>query len=190
MRGLNDPIKQREVVSLVRMNKISLFGLIEHKIKEVNCPRIINSMFHSWSFAHNFANAPSGRLCIVWDPNVLTLSVLNQSSQAIHCLVQTLSMDIKFYATFVYGSNLLIERRELWHDLTNWRCLDPWVILGDFNALRYQREKIGCDHHWPPHMEELNQCIDTNDLEDLRYTGCQFTWANKQAPPAICCHQN
>lgn len=89
--------------------------------------------------------------------------------------------DLKFFATFVYGSNLYIERQELWQDLTTWNCTDPWIILGDFNANRFQSEKIGGDQLWPPHMEEFNQCIITNELVDLRYTGYQFTWANKQA---------
>jgi hypothetical protein len=62
MRGLNDPIKQREVVSFVKTNKLSLFGLIEHKIKEVNCSRTFKSMFPFWSFAHNSVIAPSGRI--------------------------------------------------------------------------------------------------------------------------------
>ncbi|KAH7866207.1 hypothetical protein Vadar_017075 [Vaccinium darrowii] len=126
-------------------------------------------MFPYWSFTNNTAIAPSGRICVVWDPAVLSLSVLSQSTQGIHCLVQTLSGDIKFMATFVYGSNLYLQRQKLWQDLTNWNCSDPWIVLGDFNATRFQTEKIGGDQLWPSHLEDFNKCIVSNELEDLRY---------------------
>jgi exonuclease III len=183
MRGLNDPIKQKEVASFVRANNLSLFGLLEHKIREANYPRIINYMFPGWSFVHNSALAPNGRICVVWDPSILTLSVVSQSSQSIHCCVQHVSDDFKFFVNFVYGSNLYLERKDLWNAFTACNVLDPWIILGDFNALRCLSDKIGGDSHWPPHMEDFNDCIAAKDLEDLRYSGHHFTWSNKQDPP-------
>lgn len=180
MRGLNDPIKQKEVTSFVRKNNMSLFGLLEHKIKDAKLSKIIDSMFPSWSVVHNSAIAPNGRICVVWDPSILNLSVERQSSQSIHCSIQPVSGGTKFMATFVYGSNLFMERKDLWNDLTVCNTSEPWVILGDFNALRYITDKIGGDNHWPPHMEDFNNCVVTNELEDLRYSGCHFTRSNKQ----------
>lgn len=182
MRGLNDPIKQIEIKSFVKNNNMSLIGLIEHKIKEPNSGRILNSMLPNWSFVHNYAHAPIGRNFVSWNPDLGTLNVLGQSSQAIHYQVQSVVGDIQFIATFVYGSNKYLERVDLWHDLSLWNSTNPWVILGYFNALRFPFDKVGGDRHWPSYMGTFNNCITSNELYDLRYSGCHFTWANKQDP--------
>lgn len=181
MRGLNDPIKQKEVRFFVNKNKLSLLGLVEHKIKESNSSRILKSMLPFWDFAHNYTHSPNGRIIVTWDPSIVHVSVLGSSSQAIHCNVQSLSGDVQFLATVVYGSNFYCERNELWQSLTSWRSPTPWIILGDFNAIRSQSDKMGGDCHWPPHMEDFNKCISHNDLDDLKYSGCHYTWSNKQA---------
>lgn len=54
IRGLNDPIKQKEVKSFVKNNKLSLMGLIEHKIKEPKSSRVFGLLFPQWSSIFNF----------------------------------------------------------------------------------------------------------------------------------------
>lgn len=178
MRGLNDPIKQKEVRSFVTINKLSFLGLVEHKIKEPNASKILTSMLPFWNFVHNYVQAPNGRIIVAWDPTAVDINILDKSSQAIHCQV-SIPSGTQFVATFVYGSNSYVERTELWNSLNSWRSSLSWIVLGDFNALRFPSDKVGGDYHWPPHMEDLNKCISHNDLDDLRYTGCHFTWANK-----------
>lgn len=39
LRGLNDPLKQSEAKKWVKINKLALVGLIEHKIKEPKSPK-------------------------------------------------------------------------------------------------------------------------------------------------------
>ena len=185
MRGLNDPLKQREVRSFVNKNNLSIIGLVEHKIKEINFCRITCSMFPFWSFVHNYSHSASGRICVGWDSSIVSVDVLGQSSQAIHCLVKSVAGNLQFVATFVYGSNLYNERIDLWRDLNSWNNPGPWVILGDFNALRFPSDKVGGDNHWPPHMDNFGQCINANELDDLKYTGCHFTWSNKQDPSHV-----
>ena len=96
-------LSKKKLHLLLELINFHFFGLIEHKIKDTNCSRIINSMFPCWSFVHNSALAPIGRICVVWDPSMLSLSVVSQSSQAIHCSIQFASGITKFNATFVYG---------------------------------------------------------------------------------------
>lgn len=64
-RGLNDPIKQKEVKSFVNKNKLSLLGLLEHKIKEDFASRIIKFVCPQWDFVNNYSHAPSGRIFCV-----------------------------------------------------------------------------------------------------------------------------
>lgn len=60
---------------------------------------------------------PIGRILVCWDPNVISLKVLDQSNQFIHCEVQTIDGNNPFLTTFVYGSNNYLERQDLWHSL-------------------------------------------------------------------------
>lgn len=182
MRGLNDPLKQKEVKQLVRKYNLSLIGLLEHKIKEPNSNRILNSMLPNWSFANNYPCAPVGRICVSWDPSIITLIVLAQSNQAIHCQIQSVSGGVHFLATFVYGSNIYFEREILQHDLSIWNSSSPWVILGDFNALCYPSDKVGGNRHWPSYMDAFSNCICSNEVDDLRYSGCQLPGSISKTP--------
>lgn len=108
---------------------------------------------------------------------------MSKSSQYIHCEVHVLQTGLLFYTTFVYGSNDLIERQELWNSLLNFKTNSPWVSLGDFNAIRSPKEKNGGLTHWPPHMDEFKNCLYSCEVDDLRFSSCYFTWSNKQDFP-------
>lgn len=84
LRGLNDPLKQSEARKWVKNNNLSLVGLIEHKSKEPKAQNIVNIMFPHWHAANNFALGPLGRIPLCWDPLILAIQVLTQSSQFIH----------------------------------------------------------------------------------------------------------
>ena len=48
VRGLNDPIKQKEVVSRIRNNNINLVCLLETRIKESKMKAVISRHFQGW----------------------------------------------------------------------------------------------------------------------------------------------
>ena len=50
IRGLNDPIKQAEVRRFLRDEKLSLCGLVETKVKEVNFVNVSRAIHPSWKF--------------------------------------------------------------------------------------------------------------------------------------------
>jgi hypothetical protein len=180
LRGLNDPLKQREAKNWVINNKLSLIGLLEHKIKEPKVSRVVNTVLPQWSFVSNHSSSPMGRLLICWNPLVFNVQVLSQSSQFIHCQVQSCNGQFSFEATFIYGATSYLDRQQLWTDLQQLCVVTPWVVLGDFNAIRSPMEKVGGDRTWLTWMEDFNSCIQSTELLDLRYSGCQYTWSNKQ----------
>ena len=53
-----------------------------------------------------------------------------------------------------------------------------WIIAGDFNAIRFGYEGCGGSNDWPQYMNDFNDCCIEAELEDLNYTGMQFTWGN------------
>lgn len=125
LRGLNDPIKQREAKLFIKNNNLSLIGLLEHKVKEANAKRILNFICPHWHFAHNYNFAPIGRILVCWDPQILTVNVLNQSSQYIHCEVHSIHSGLVFLTTFVYGANDYVDRHDLWSSLLNLKTTSP-----------------------------------------------------------------
>ncbi|XP_028111135.1 uncharacterized protein LOC114309562 [Camellia sinensis] len=52
--------------------------------------------------------------------------------------------------------------------------------MGDFNAIRYPHEKIGVSQSWSSAKELFNYSILQAGFDDISYSGCHFTWANKQ----------
>ncbi|XP_077232357.1 uncharacterized protein LOC143869093 [Tasmannia lanceolata] len=85
-----------------------------------------------------------------------------------------------FTMTSVYAHNYYISRRELWTNLEKLASSNqtPWIVLGDFNAVRSQEERYG----YPPNivqMEEFNSCLTNSALTDLRSVGLNLTWNNK-----------
>lgn len=64
IRGLNDPIKQKEAKSFVSSNKLSLVGFLEHKIKAVWADRITHFICPNWSFVNNYSQAALGRIFV------------------------------------------------------------------------------------------------------------------------------
>ncbi|XP_074277141.1 uncharacterized protein LOC141600791 [Silene latifolia] len=83
----------------------------------------------------------------------------------------------------VYGSNCPVKRRTLWDSLTDMAPLvGPWVVMGDFNIVRYSHEKIGNLPAHLPDMIDFNNCLSSCGLDDIQGTGNDFTWFNKQDP--------
>ncbi|KAL3500095.1 hypothetical protein ACH5RR_039188 [Cinchona calisaya] len=79
-----------------------------------------------------------------------------------------------FYASFVYAHNEMEDRRPSWHRLCSLKSVilnEPWVILGDFNVLGFQNEKVGGDGGDMKSMQELEDCIQTVDVENLPFKG-------------------
>ncbi|XP_058211571.1 uncharacterized protein LOC131323743 [Rhododendron vialii] len=179
-RGLNDPIKQKEVKCFLSNKKLSLLGLLEHKIKEASASRIISYICPHWNFVNNYLQAPLGRILVCWDPNVIQVQVLDRSDQFLHCEVHPKCEGGPFLATFVYGGNSYLSRQTLWSSLQQLNSSSPWIVLGDFNAIRFPNEKVGGITNWPPHMNEFNRCLYALELDDLRFSGCFLTWTNRQ----------
>lgn len=55
----------------------------------------------------------------------------------------------------------------------------PWIVLGDFNYIRFSYEKIGGDALDMDSIGEFNTCLHV-ELKDMKWWGQKFTWWNKQ----------
>ncbi|KAL2905562.1 Tryptophan synthase alpha chain, partial [Bienertia sinuspersici] len=106
---------------------------------------------------------------------------LGYSDQVIHMEVQPCSGAPSFYCSFVYAHNTANERKDLWEDLRGFkRKFDgPWLLMGDINCVLDYGERLGSmvrQHEIDPGKTCFKEC----GLSDIAYTGCFYTWSNKQ----------
>ncbi|KAI8526575.1 hypothetical protein RHMOL_Rhmol12G0007000 [Rhododendron molle] len=146
IRGLNNPLKQKEVLSFIRVNCVSLFGVVEAKIRPENMVCTTARCFPAgWQFAHNLVSFPVARIIVGWDPSLLSVSIISCSDQLITLSVEVIADHKSLFVSVVYGLNLARERFSLWNNL---RSLFPvigssaWTLMGDFNVVRSPIERL------------------------------------------------
>ncbi|KAF5462658.1 hypothetical protein F2P56_018646, partial [Juglans regia] len=117
-----------------------------------------------------------GKLWVFWNiPNIFEIVL---------CTIQSVSGWFKWDAhrvlvTFVYAKCSYVDRRELWHDLEEWTDLDqPWLVLGDFNVIRRDSERVGGNPRPFISMLEFNNCIDRCGLLEVSSSGQRMSWCN------------
>ncbi|XP_074282464.1 uncharacterized protein LOC141606985 [Silene latifolia] len=124
-----------------------------------------------------------GRVWLIWNPGLFSVTILSVGSQAISAqVVENGSGDI-FYFSVVYGFNEDDLRGELWDHLSTFHdnYPGPWAVCGDFNNVLHFNERIGREVTWNE-IAAFRECVDYCGLHDLTGKGAFFTWNNKQSP--------
>ncbi|KAK9725294.1 hypothetical protein RND81_05G134400 [Saponaria officinalis] len=180
VRGMNDPLKQQEVLEFLRKNKVDCGAIIETHIKSNHINTVKRRCFSRYSLVTNLESHSRGKIWVLWDPAVVALRVLSQGAQFLHCSLLHLPSHCFFLVTFVYALNRASERLELWDSLRSFSTGSlPWICLGDFNVSLTSDERVGCVVH-EREMLEFRECLRDFSLEDHPYTSGVFTWHNKQ----------
>lgn len=178
VRGLNNPLKQHEVVNLMRKHKLDVCCFLETKLVSSKVSSMRQFRLNNWKVLSNAAAASTARIVVFWNPTTVNIELLDFSAQGLHVLISNLVHQFKFYASFVYGFNTIIARRALWDDLRNWSPNSPWLILGDFNSLLSQSDKHRGELVSTYETSDFRQCCSDLGLSDLNYSGSHFTWSN------------
>ena len=180
VRGLNDPLKQKEVVGRVRDLKINLVSLIETKVKENKINAIISKHFHGWQVAHNYSKvAYNGRIWLLW--NGLQVDLVDTMDQSITCC-ELFGMQ-RFFLSVIYGCNKGAERRRFWSHLLTMKASipnGPWLLAGDFNVIAHHSESSKCIDSQSANLKEFQDCLQELAVFDHVYFGPMFTWSNHQ----------
>jgi len=104
------------------------------------------------------------------------------SDQAIHVSVMILAANICFNTSIIYGDNNTSLHEALWSDIlsrSDGPESTPWILMGDFNVIRNQSERLGGSTTWAGHMDRLDTCIREARVDVLRYSGMHYTWTNQ-----------
>ncbi|KAL0305371.1 UNVERIFIED_CONTAM: hypothetical protein Scaly_2987700 [Sesamum calycinum] len=137
-------------------------------------------MLHNWSWFDDYSG-PAGRIWLAWCPLEVSVEILRVETQIIHCRAYNKRLHTRCLISVLYGDYDLIPRRDLWSTL---RTLsigigdEPWLVLGDFNAVIDDSEVRGRAADTSASMAEFRSCILDTGLVHLPFTGNSFTWHN------------
>lgn len=93
-------------------------------------------------FRHGVCSNDKGTIWFFWkeDDN---LTIISSSDQHFQMELTHLYLASSILITFVYASSEGRERRILWDHLANSICNTPWMVVGDFDMVASQEEKLG-----------------------------------------------
>ena len=143
VRGLNKLSKQQEVRKFISTHNVKLFSLLETRVKIPKMGILYLNVCDRWCFTTNSSVTNRGRIVVAWRAEVFTLDVLLVTAQLIHCRVDPVGPHSWCLCTFVYGYNEKSAREVLWKELGGIKSDDPWLFMGDFNAVLNLDERIG-----------------------------------------------
>ncbi|KAL2252015.1 UNVERIFIED_CONTAM: hypothetical protein Sindi_2323800 [Sesamum indicum] len=118
---------------------------------------------------------------VTWDDNVVDVHILELGNQFVHCRVTNRADSESLTITVVYGASEMIDRRSLWNTLETLareQRDDPWLVGGDFNAVREMNEVCRVSGDIRTAMEEFNAAIQEAGLIPLPMQGEWYTWHN------------
>ena len=84
VRGLNKARKQIEVARFISNHNISLFSLLETKVKRPGLGALYQRLCPSWCFTHNLDWHKGGRIIVAWKSDDVAVDIRHTSSQVIH----------------------------------------------------------------------------------------------------------
>ncbi|GFY85411.1 hypothetical protein Acr_04g0001490 [Actinidia rufa] len=175
------PLKQNGILKHIKKNKVCIIGVLETKLTQQSLEGMVGKKFKFWKSKNNLELNPHGRILILCKEDKATLEIMEKSDQVIHCLVTCKSSSIKFHLSFVYAFNTIVGRRPLWDNLRRFGsdCVVPWMILGDFNNVLSNDEKVNGLPVTSYATRDFRNCCYDTDISDMSSSGVFYTWKLK-----------
>ncbi|KAL2223941.1 UNVERIFIED_CONTAM: hypothetical protein Sindi_3075400 [Sesamum indicum] len=136
-------------------------GILETRVRLNNVMHIQSFLLPHWKWFVDYSSV-GNRIWIAWDENIVDVHILDSADQFIHCRVTNMADNESVIITVVYGASEVIDRRNLWTALEtlSQQCSDiPWMVGGDFNAVRDLNEVCGISGDIRMATEEFNAGI-------------------------------
>ena len=100
----------------------------------------------------------SGGVLVMWDTQVVNKMEEAAGRFSVSYKFTSLSDQLVWAFTSVYGPNLLRDRRFLWEELcglNRWWSV-PWCVGGDFNVVRFPSKRLGSNFFTTAMLEFSN----------------------------------
>lgn len=138
------------------------------------------------SVCSRYADGSCGGIITTWDQNAFSLVSSDTRSFTLTTLFTSTASKAAFHLTNVYAPadhsftyEFLAELAVLATSIPG-----PWVILGDFNLIRYPPEKN--NDRFDRRLENaFNDTIRSLGLIELPLSDRRFTWTNRRDPPTL-----
>lgn len=177
--GLGNSRTVRNLNRLVRDKKPSIVFLLEMKILKDGVDQVKRRIGFSNCLSIN-PTGRSGGLAIMWSDDI-TLDVVNYSSFHIHTYISDLVLGEDCFLAGFYSQPIVASRRESWNLLSRIGedISKPQCVLGDFNEITSQDEKLGVCLRPYGQIEAFQLALETSSLYDLSWSNQKFTWSKK-----------
>ncbi|XP_011101888.1 uncharacterized protein LOC105179932 [Sesamum indicum] len=155
-------------------------GILETRVRLNNVIHVQSSILPQWKWFVNY-DSVGNRIWLAWDDNFIDVHILDVGEQFVHCRVTYRAVDEPVFITVTYGASKVVARRTLWTTLKilAQQCSnDPWLVGGDFNAVRDLNEVCGISGDIRMVMDEFNSRIQEAGLMPLPMQGEWYTWHN------------
>ncbi|KAL0298047.1 UNVERIFIED_CONTAM: hypothetical protein Sangu_3164500 [Sesamum angustifolium] len=144
---------------------------------------VLHNSFNALDDEHDDAAMNSDEDNRLPGPNICSPQCGNTEggNSNIHCRAYNKRLHTRCLISVLYGDYDLIPRRDLWSTLRTLSIEigdEPWLVLGDFNAVIDDSEVRGRAADTSASMAEFRSCILDTGLVHLPFTGNSFTWHN------------
>lgn len=180
IRGAHSSNKLEQVKYLINHHNVSFFAILKTKLNEplpVKAARYINP---SWNLYHNLDQASYGRIMIIHDLLVMSLSSVLSTDQVMHLHAKLKNSSTSFYISIVYAHNSVNSIQTFLNLLPAFRQNShPWLVFGDFNCCYKLQDKHGGSPLLPKDIFPLNKAIDDACLLPIPSFGAEYSWNNR-----------
>ena len=168
---------------LHRRHRPNILIIIESCIVEARAQGVIDTLPYSHSRRVDPTSFSSG-IWLLWNERPsFSVEIIPCNEHNIHALVKVHSPSLLFLLTTVYALPQFTKHKPFWEYLQN-LALNislPWILLGDFNDMISEEEKLGGLPISRTRMVAFRNCLDKCELIDLGFHGPRFTWINKSS---------
>lgn len=121
----------------------------------------------------------SGGLALLWK-NSVNISFKHVDKNLVDFGVQL--GNFSFYVSCIYGEPVRKRRPILWERLSRIGAhrKEPWCIMGDFNDIRHNGEKIGGPRRSEESFQPFNHMLNIGEFMELQASGNCLTWGGQR----------
>lgn len=179
IRGMNSSRKKQALHDIINHQHIDLIAIQETKTEDFST-RLLNSIsnrFDIWHFLPS--HGKSGGILVGGDSNTINIISSHTHTFCVDIMLENKKDSSLWQFTVVYAPVKRHLKAAFWAELDSIRSghHEPWVLCGDFNAIRNNQEKSG------PSLDLklsrlFNHFINRHHLIECRLNNRKFTWSN------------
>ncbi|KAH1213353.1 putative ribonuclease H protein [Glycine max] len=181
-RGLGSGVKRSAILKLTLANKIDVLCIQETKKDSIDkklCQYLWGDSNVSWECLPSI-NSAGGLLCI-WNNDSFLVNRKIVGSGFIMLEGLWVKENKKVIITNVYAPCDLQGKRNQWEEILHLKSSyqnELWCILGDFNSIRNQSERLSSSQNSvnSSSIAEFNSWISLMAVEEVRSIGRKYTW--------------